>query len=89
MTGVPEATLAREANISYAGVSIATNFAAGISPQPLTQAEVIDAMKSALPRVVELFLLAARDYSDNPALPSRNATAEFKTSTFDPDSFII
>ena len=89
MTGVPEATLAREANISYAGVSIATNFAAGISPQPLTQAEVIESMIIALPRVVELFLLAARDYRDDPALPSRSATAEFKTSSFDPDSFII
>ncbi|HEY0074455.1 MAG TPA: MTAP family purine nucleoside phosphorylase [Abditibacteriaceae bacterium] len=89
MTGVPEATLAREANISYAGVSIATNFAAGISTQPLTQAEVIEAMKTALPRVVELFLAAARDYADDVALPSRNATAEFKTSTFDLDSFIV
>ena len=89
MTGVPEATLAREANISYAGVSIATNFAAGISPHPLTQAEVVDAMKMALPRVVELFLAAARNYTDDTALPSRNATAEFKTSTFNPDLFII
>ncbi len=89
MTGVPEVTLAREANISYAGVSIVTNLAAGISPEPLTQAEVIEAMKIALPRVVELFLLAARDYTDDPTLPSRCATAEFKTSTFDPDSFIV
>ena len=89
MTGVPEATLAREANISYAGVSIVANLAAGISPEPLTQAEVIEAMKIALPRVVELFLLAARDYTDDPTLPSRCATAEFKTSTFDPDSFIV
>ncbi len=89
MTGVPEATLAREANISYAGVSIVANLAAGLSPEPLTQAEVVDAMKIALPRVVELFLQAARDYKDDPTLPSRRATAEFKTPTFNPDSFII
>lgn len=89
MTGVPEAILAREANISYAGVSICTNFAAGISPTPLTQAEVVEAMKIALPRVVQLFLHAARNYADDPALPSRRATAEFKTPAFDPDSFII
>lgn len=89
MTGVPEVTLAREANISYAGVSIIANLAAGISEHPLTQAEVVDAMKIALPRVVQLFLNAARDYEDDPSLPSRRATAEFKTSSFDPDSFII
>lgn len=89
MTGVPEATLAREANISYAGVSIATNFAAGISPQPLTQSEVLEAMHHALPRVVELFLHAARSYEDDPQRPSRRATAEFKTANFDPDSFIV
>jgi 5'-methylthioadenosine phosphorylase len=89
MTGVPEVTLASEANIAYAGVSIVANLAAGISPEPLTQAEVMDAMKIALPRVVELFLLAARDYQDDPMLPSRRATAEFKTPTFDPDAFIV
>jgi 5'-methylthioadenosine phosphorylase len=89
MTGVPEVTLAREANISYAGVSIVTNFAAGISPQPLTQAEVLEAMAVALPRVVQLFLHAATRYADDPARPSRCATAEFRTYSFDPDSFIL
>jgi 5'-methylthioadenosine phosphorylase len=89
MTGVPEVTLAREANISYAGVSIVTNFAAGISPHPLTQAEVIEAMALALPRVVDLFLHSARSYQDDSTRPSRRATAEFKTASFDPDSFIV
>lgn len=45
MTGVPEAVLAREAEICYVSVSMVTNFAAGISPNPLTHAEVIDTMK--------------------------------------------
>ena len=89
MTGVPEVTLAREADISYAGVSIVTNFAAGIAPHPLTQNEVIEAMKLALPCVVELFLQASRGYEDDPSRPSRRATAEFKTATFDPARFII
>ena len=84
MTGVPEVVLAREASISYAGVSIITNAAAGISPQPLTQAEVLDAMAIALPQVAELFLQAARNYQDDPTLPSRRATVEFQTSGFDP-----
>lgn len=79
MTGVPEVVLAREANISYAGVSVVTNFAAGISPQPLTQAEVLDAMRVALPQVAQLFLTAARDYNDDPSTPSRRVTEEFGT----------
>ena len=45
MTGVPEAGLAREAEICYATISMVTNFAAGISPTPLTHAEVMDTMK--------------------------------------------
>jgi 5'-methylthioadenosine phosphorylase len=77
MTGVPEVVLAREAGISYAGVSVVTNAAAGISPQPLTQIEVLAAMNIALPQVTQLFLAAARDYEDDPSTPSRRATTEF------------
>ena len=77
MTGVPEAVLAREANISYVGVSIVTNLAAGISPQPLTQSEVMAAMRVALPQVTSLFLAAAQSYEDDPKTPSRRATQEF------------
>jgi 5'-methylthioadenosine phosphorylase len=89
MTGVPEVTLAREANIAYAGVSIVTNLAAGISPQPLTQEEVLSAMKTALPRVVQLFLEAVLRYEDDPSVLSRSATHEFRTADFDPDHEII
>ncbi|MDF2440936.1 MAG: 5-methylthioadenosine phosphorylase [Abditibacteriota bacterium] len=88
MTGVPEAVLAREAEISYAGVSIVTNLAAGISPQPLTQTEVLDAMKEALPHVAHLFLEATRHYRDDPEILSRRAVREFATSDFDPSRWI-
>lgn len=77
MTGCPEIALAREANLAYAGVAIVTNFAAGLLPQPLTQAEVLDAMKLALPRVRELFLDAARSYRDDASAPSRRVTEEY------------
>ncbi len=77
MTGAPECTLAREANISYAGVSIVTNLAAGLSAQPLTQAEVLDTMRTALPQLMQLFLSAARDYRDDSSTGSRRATEEF------------
>ncbi len=88
MTGVPEVVLAREANISYAGVSIVTNLAAGISAQPLTQSEVLEAMEKALPQVSQLFLSAAREYHDDPQVLARHATREFATPSFDPDATI-
>lgn len=77
MTGCPEIALAREANIAYAGIAIATNFAAGLLPQPLTQGEVLFAMQQALPRVRTLFLDAALAYRDDPGAPSRRVTEEY------------
>lgn len=44
MTGVPEAPLAREAEICYATIAMVTNFAAGISPVRLSHQEVVDTM---------------------------------------------
>ncbi|PQV64522.1 5'-methylthioadenosine phosphorylase [Abditibacterium utsteinense] len=89
MTGVPEATLAREAEISYAGISIVTNAAAGISPHALTHMEVMDAMQQALPTVATLFLEAARRYEDNPDAPSRRATRDFAVQGYEPSEEIV
>lgn len=89
MTGVPEATLAREAEMSYAGVSIVTNAAAGINPDPLTHEEVTTAMKAALPQVAKLFLEAARRYEDDPMAPSRRATRDFAVDGYEPMSEIV
>ena len=44
MTGVPEAVLAREAEMCYVTVSMVTNFGAGISTENLTHKEVLDTM---------------------------------------------
>lgn len=44
MTAMPEAGLAREAEICYAGISVITNYAAGISGDRLTTAEVKETM---------------------------------------------
>jgi len=44
MTGLPEATLAREANLCYASVAIITNWAAGVTGQALSHGEVVAAM---------------------------------------------
>ncbi|RYX83758.1 S-methyl-5'-thioadenosine phosphorylase [bacterium] len=89
MTGSTEATLAREAEISYAGVSIVTNLAAGILEQPLTQEEVLDAMHKALPDLGRLFLKAARSYNDDATRTSRRTTREYATPNFEPTNEII
>ena len=47
MTGVPEAILAREAGICYAGIAVVANLAAGLSPTPIAHEEVLRAMDSA------------------------------------------
>ena len=45
MTGVPEAVLAREAEMCYTTVSMVTNYAAGISKELLTHREVFETMQ--------------------------------------------
>ena len=89
MTGAPECALAREAEICYAGVSIVTNLAAGISPHPLTHMEVTREMQTALPKLAQLFLATARAYKDDPTLPARTATRDFVTDDYDPMSEIV
>ncbi len=44
MTAMPEASLAREASLCYAGVNVVTNFAAGVIEKKLTAAEVVSMM---------------------------------------------
>ncbi len=44
MTGMPEAVLAREAELCFMMIAVVTNYAAGISGKPLTTKEVIQTM---------------------------------------------
>lgn len=46
MTAMPEASLARELQICMAGISVVTNYAAGISKNKLTTTEVVETMKN-------------------------------------------
>jgi 5'-methylthioadenosine phosphorylase len=55
MTGLPEVVLAREAGICYASVAIVTNWAAGVSGEPVRHGSVSEFMASQVPRVVALF----------------------------------
>ena len=54
MSTVPEATVARHMGARVLGLSLATNLAAGISPDPITSEEVLAAAQAAEDRVGEL-----------------------------------
>jgi 5'-methylthioadenosine phosphorylase len=54
MTGMPEAVLAREAEICYAGIYVVTNYAAGIKEGKLTTDEVVETMKGSADRIKKL-----------------------------------
>jgi 5'-methylthioadenosine phosphorylase len=51
MTAMPEASLAREAEICFAGVTVVTNYAAGITKKRLRATEVIEVMKETAVRL--------------------------------------
>jgi len=54
MTAMPEAVLAREAELCYAGVSVVTNFAAGMSGKKLTATEVVSGMNATVAQLKAL-----------------------------------
>lgn len=54
MTAMPEASLARELEICLAGISVITNFAAGISGKKLTVTEVVETMRSSAEKLQSL-----------------------------------
>lgn len=53
MTGVPEVTLAAEAGLRYAAISLVVNPATGVRPgEPITMAEIAAVMETGVPRVL-------------------------------------
>lgn len=54
MTGMPEASLARELGICFSGLAVVTNHAAGISGKKLTTTEVVEKMKESTETVKKL-----------------------------------
>lgn len=55
MTNVPEVILAKEAELCYATVCIVTNYAAGLTPAPLTHEEVMEQMALSIGDLQRLF----------------------------------
>ncbi|MBS1111871.1 MAG: S-methyl-5-thioinosine phosphorylase, partial [Nitrospirae bacterium] len=54
MTGMPEASLSRELEICYSGISVVANYAAGIKKKKLTTKEVIEAMGASAEKIKRL-----------------------------------
>lgn len=54
MTGMPEAILARELELCFAGLAIITNHAAGISGTRLTTGEVVEKMRESTEKIKRL-----------------------------------
>lgn len=58
MTGIPEAVLAREAEMCYATIAMVTNFAAGILPARLVHQEVVEMMEGNREKIRKLIFQA-------------------------------
>ncbi|BAI62475.1 purine nucleoside phosphorylase [Methanocella paludicola SANAE] len=56
MTGVPECVLARELGICYACIAVVTNYAAGISDEPVSHEEVLEEMEK-LRKTIQGFVI--------------------------------
>lgn len=76
MTNVPEVVLAREANICYATIALVTNFAAGITENPLTIKEVTDNMKLMTVNLGKIIADVISNFSLERECGCKDATAE-------------
>jgi 5'-deoxy-5'-methylthioadenosine phosphorylase len=63
MTGMPEAALARELGIAYAGISLSVNWAAGLSDDPITLPEIHQVLNTGMSFINALLDQLIRDYS--------------------------
>ncbi len=70
MTSVPEVVLAREAGMCYAAVGIVTNWAAGVSKEPVRHEEVSDFMDGQTPRARALFEQVVRMHKEIAGTPA-------------------
>jgi len=67
MSTALEAIAARHAGMQVLGISLVTNLAAGISPEPLDHAEVLEAGRAAGPRIGALLAEVTRRIAARPA----------------------
>lgn len=73
MTAMPEAVLAREAELCYAGIYIVTNYAAGITGEKLTVDEVLGTMKTSKDKIQALLTASLPNFRGDRACPCKDA----------------
>jgi 5'-methylthioadenosine phosphorylase len=76
MTGVPEAPLAREARICYASLAVITNWAAGMSQEPIDHGDVSAHMNEQMTVVQRIFRDVIENWRDRPCPNCRPPAAE-------------
>lgn len=76
MTSVPECVLAREAGLCYATLALVTNYAAGISPHPLSHKEVVEVMNRSQAELRQLIFAALDSLSQERSCACAGAAAE-------------
>jgi len=64
MTALPEAALARELGLDYAGLAVVSNFAAGILDQPLSEENIAETLLEPMQRVRSLIQALAQRLSE-------------------------
>lgn len=79
MTLMPEASLAREAEICYTAVAVTVNYAAGISKKPLTVKEIVQVMNETIDTVSMLVKETLKILPEERRCECKNALTE---STF-------
>lgn len=77
MTNVPEVVLAHEAEICYSTISMVTNYAAGISKQPLTHSEVVETMKQNQENIKRLIMKGIELLNPDDDCQCRHTLAEY------------
>lgn len=73
MTAMPEASLAREMEICLLGISVITNYAAGISDEKLTAKEVVDNMRDSIESIKKLIKALIPRIPQKRSCPCREA----------------
>jgi len=58
MTGMPEAGLAREFGLEYACIALSVNWAAGITDEVITMADIEEALEKGMSNVVQILKCA-------------------------------
>lgn len=71
MTGCPEVALANELGMSFGGIAVITNLAAGVAKHPLGHKEVMDTFNMRIAQLSEILKTIAKLASANPSVVSR------------------